>query len=72
MDKIRVIRIVEYVGPRDAVEENIRNSLQGTKAGARGKTSGGYCMITAVTLGVLPENLGDYVEEKKEEEEENV
>jgi hypothetical protein len=56
MDRIRVLRIIEYVGPRDAVEKQIRMSLQGTRLGAAGAAGlSDPCVITAVTLGVVPE-----------------
>lgn len=61
MDTIRVLRIIEYVGPRDAVEAQLRNSLYGERAGTRGPVSGGTCTIRATTLGEFPEIMGPYV-----------
>lgn len=58
MDRIRVLRIIEYVGPRDAVEEQIKRSLHGTRAGGRSLSGFGHCDITAMTLGLVPEVLG--------------
>lgn len=50
--EVRVLRLVEYAGTRDAVEETIRRSIHGTREGFRGQ-----CMITAVTLHEYPEIL---------------
>ena len=30
-DLVRVLRVIEYTGPRNRVEETVRKSLQGTK-----------------------------------------
>lgn len=51
MDIIRVLRIIEYVGPRDLVEEQIKQSVHGTKI-VRDRIA-----ITATTLGTFPEIL---------------
>lgn len=51
MDIVRILRIIEYVGPRDQVEKQIRNSLHGSREGLPGVT------ITATTLGTFPEIL---------------
>lgn len=48
MDTIRVIRVIEYVGPREQVEEQVRNSIHGERK-VRDMT------IRVSTLGVLPE-----------------
>lgn len=56
MDRIRVLRLVEYVGPRDQVEKQIALSLHGTRFGM-GRPNDQAVMITAVTLGVIPEVL---------------
>ena len=50
-DIIRVIRIIEYVGPRSKVEENVRQSIHGVKDCPNG------LKITAVTLGEYPDVL---------------
>jgi hypothetical protein len=50
-DIVRVLRIVEYVGPRSWVEDQVSRSIQGTKVivdGPRRK------MIHAVTIGSYP------------------
>ncbi|API60581.1 hypothetical protein BSL82_15860 [Tardibacter chloracetimidivorans] len=53
MDIVRVLRVVEYVGPRDLIEKQIANSLHGSK------TFGhlGEVRISAVTIGEFPEIL---------------
>jgi hypothetical protein len=48
-DIVRVIRIIEYVGPRNKIEKQVANSLHGEKDFGNG------CKITAVTLGTYPE-----------------
>lgn len=55
MDDVRVLRIVEYIGPRDAVEEQIRKSLHGEHEGALSKVTGVRCTIRATTLGEYPD-----------------
>lgn len=49
MDIVRVLRIVEYVGPRDWVEHTVKNAIHGEKSCGIGKT------IRATTLGVYPD-----------------
>lgn len=53
-DKIRVLRIIEYVGDRTAVEAIIEESIHGTKRINRHK---GICIIRAGTIGYSPEVL---------------
>ena len=50
-DLIRVLRIVEYVGPRAWVEETVAASIQGTKVISKDKK------INAATIGAYPEIL---------------
>lgn len=50
-DIIRVLRIIEYTGPRDRVEKQIALSLHGTRHCGNGLT------ITATTLHEFPEVL---------------
>lgn len=52
-DRIRVLRLVEYEGPRDLVEKQVSMSLHGTRAGVRGGRE--EVRITGVTLGIYPE-----------------
>jgi hypothetical protein len=47
-ENIRVLRLVEYSGPRAQVEEQVKISVHGSKPGLRGVT------ITAVTLHEYP------------------
>jgi hypothetical protein len=49
-DIVRVLRIVEYVGPRDRIEKQIANSLHGTK-------TWNDIQISAATIGEFPEIL---------------
>lgn len=55
MDKIRVLRVIEYVGDRAAVEWAVANSIQGTKE-CYIKDKGEYVIRTAA-LGAYPEVL---------------
>jgi hypothetical protein len=65
-DRIRVIRIIEYVGPREWVERTVAKSIHGTREfpGPRRlyhdeREPGGK--ITAITLGDFPESLAEAV-----------
>ena len=51
-DIIRVFRMIEYVGPRDAVEQQINNSIHGEKIIEKTGVK-----ITTTTLGTFPEIL---------------
>lgn len=55
MDTIRVLRIIEYVGPRDLVEQQVGRSLHGNRYGA--KSEHGMVVIRAATIGTYPEVL---------------
>lgn len=48
---VRVLRIVEYVGPRDWVEKTVQESIHGTKHLGEMKS------IRAATIGEFPEIL---------------
>ena len=50
-DIIRVLRVIEYTGPRDKVENQVSRSLHGEKRLPNGVT------IKAVTVGNYPEIL---------------
>lgn len=50
-DIIRILRIIEYTGPRAAVEKQVEMSLHGEREGMHG------CKIRAATLGLFPEIL---------------
>lgn len=63
-DHVRVLRVIEYTGPRALVERQVERSLHGTRLGVR--NADGYFLepsdnspvrITAVTLGEYPEVL---------------
>lgn len=57
MDNIRVLRVIEYTGPRDLVEKCIERSIHGARIvpGSGGRSY----KIHAATLGVVSEILGD-------------
>jgi hypothetical protein len=50
-DIIRVLRVIEYIGPRSKVEKQVANSLHGTKEPGNG------VIIRAATIGAYPEVL---------------
>jgi hypothetical protein len=52
MDIIRVLRVIEYQGPRDWVENAVAKSIHGEK-----RVNGG--VIRGATLGVVAEILGE-------------
>ena len=52
MDRVRVLRIYEFEGPRDMMEKQIANSVHGQRSWGNG------CTIRAVTLGTYPEIMG--------------
>lgn len=49
-DRVRVLRVVEYEGPRSWVEGTLARSIHGT-------FSGGVGCITAVTLDFVPDGV---------------
>lgn len=51
MDKVRVLRIIEYVGDRDWVENTLNNSIKGTVEFNKG------CFIKSAIIGDYPEIL---------------
>jgi len=57
MDNIRILRIIEYSGPRDLVETQIVQSLHGEKRVT--KPDGRSFVIRAATVGVVAEILAD-------------
>lgn len=54
MDIVRVLRIVEYVGPREAIEKQVANSIHGSRTYP---TRFGEVTIRAATIGEYPEIL---------------
>lgn len=56
-DRVRVLRLVEYEGPREWVERTVEKSIHGTKDVFNGTGAGGPYYIRAVTLGSFPEIL---------------
>lgn len=54
-DIVRVLRIVEYVGPRAAVEKLVNSSIHGSRK--VGRDGDGVITIRAATIGNYPEVL---------------
>ena len=54
-DLVRVLRIIEYTGEREAVEAAVAKSLHGEKRLVNGKNFG--LIIRAATIGTYPEIL---------------
>lgn len=57
-DIVRVLRIVEYVGPRDQVEEQVRRSIHGRCSFVSAIS------IRATTIGEFPDILNAAEKEK--------
>lgn len=53
-DKVRVLRIIEYVGPREAIEQQLQRSLHGQRSFPHRL---GEVTIRAATIGEFPEIL---------------
>lgn len=53
-DIVRVLRLIQYEGPREVIEKTVGTSVQGTK---RIMTQHGEMRITGVTLDQFPEIL---------------
>lgn len=51
-DIVRVLRVIEYVGPRKRVEETVAKSIHGERPFGQG------LVIRAATIGAYPEILG--------------
>lgn len=51
VDTVRILRVIEYIGPRDKVEDQVVRSLHGEKRLPSGVT------IKAATIGAYPEIL---------------
>lgn len=62
-DIVRVLRVIEYVGPRAAIEEHLKNVVHGVKTfGVKNNT--GEIEVRASTVGVT----ADIIEMGKVEE----
>lgn len=57
-DKVRILRIIEYVGPRSDIEKVLEQGIQGTKTFGR-------VVVRSVVIGSYPEIL-DRIEIKDE------
>jgi hypothetical protein len=55
MDRVRVLRVVEYEGPKEWVEATLARSILGTYE--CGEKHGQKCIIRAATIGAYPEIL---------------
>ena len=53
-DQVRVLRVIEYIGPRDWVEKTLNSSIQGERSGT---VAGASWTIRTATLGQFPEVL---------------
>lgn len=62
-DIVRVLRILEYVGPRARVEEAIERSLHGSRT--FGNPAIGWVNIRAATIGLYPEILSTALEQEE-------
>lgn len=62
-DKVRILRLYEFLGDREAVEGQIRESIQRERI-----VRGGRVVIRATTLGGFPEILERAEDRKKEDE----
>ncbi len=56
-DIVRVLRIIEYVGPRDAVERAVADSIHGQKTFRHHDGARMPFTVRAATLGTYPEIL---------------
>ena len=65
MDQVRVLRVIEYVGDREFIENTVAGSIHGTKHihGKRGKMT-----IRAATITGYPEILEPSKEPEPESE----
>lgn len=57
--RVRVLRLVEYIGPQSHVEKQVAASIHGTKSydAARGVSGMGRVLITAATIHEFPQAL---------------
>jgi hypothetical protein len=60
-DTVRVLRVVEFVGPRDQVEAQVTRSIHGTREYRDVK-------ISAATIGAYPEILAMAKPERAQQE----
>lgn len=58
MDIIRVLRLIEYEGPRDWVEDTLSRAVKGTLIVRND------CIIRAATLGDFPSLVGSHIENR--------
>lgn len=53
-DIVRVLRVVEYIGPRELVDQQIAASLHGERRVRTSQGHEGGVLIRAATVGVIP------------------
>lgn len=58
-ETVRVLRVLEYVGPRDRVEEVVARSIHGERDAGKG------LVIRAATVGTYPEILAPSAPEQE-------
>jgi hypothetical protein len=63
-DNIKILRVIEYSGPRDLVEECVRQSVHGERVINRPR--GRSFTIRVVTLGEIPEIFKDLPKQETE------
>ena len=61
-DRVRVLRVLEYEGPRSVIEDILKRSIHGEKI-----VNGGNVFIRAATLGLFPEILKQEKDNGREE-----
>jgi hypothetical protein len=61
---VRVLRIIEYTGPREWVEDELSTSIHGTKV--INNREHGRCYIRVATIGEYPEILAQNWKEVEE------
>lgn len=59
-DTVRILRVIEYTGPRDWVERQVAASIHGTKDLGKNR------IIRGATIGTYPEILEDTPSASKE------
>ena len=53
MDTVRVLRVIEYIGPRDVIERHLKNCIYGTKV-YKAQTKDRF-EVRAATIGLTPD-----------------
>ena len=53
MDTVRVLRVLEYVGPRKTIEDHLKNCIQGHKTFVN--LDGTRMEVRSATIGLTPD-----------------